>query len=49
MSSNVITLRIDEFTAKLIEGLIKYKLANSKADALRWIMQRGMQSTKRTI
>ena len=49
MSSNVITLRIDEFTAKLIEGFIKYKLANSKADALRWIMQRGMQSTKITI
>ena len=49
MSTNIIALRIDDFTAKLVESLIKYKLADNKADALRWIMQRGIQNTKRFI
>ncbi len=49
MVSNVIALRIDENTSNLIDKLIKYNLANNKADALRLIMQSGMQSAKKTI
>ena len=49
MVSNVIALRIDENTSDLINKLIKYKIAASKADALRWIMQNGMQSAKKTV
>ena len=49
MVSSVIALRIDDNTSDLIDKLIKYKLATSKADALRWIMQNGMQSAKKTV
>ncbi|MHB1709729.1 MAG: hypothetical protein ACYCT2_09690 [Thermoplasmataceae archaeon] len=49
MKTNVIALRIDNYTAEIIEKLIRYKLADNKADALRWIMQNGIQSAKRTI
>ena len=44
MRTNVIALRIDNYTADLIEKIIKYKLADNKADALRLIMQNGIQS-----
>lgn len=49
MVSNVIALRIDDNTANLIDKLIRYKLANNKADALRCIMQNGIQNTKKII
>ena len=49
MVSNVITVRIDDNTSDLIDKLIKYKLAINKADALRLIMQNGMQSAKKTV
>ncbi|WMT43942.1 MAG: hypothetical protein RE469_06965 [Cuniculiplasma divulgatum] len=49
MVSSVIALRIDDNTSDLIDKLIKYKLATSKADALRWTMQNGMQSAKKTV
>lgn len=49
MVSNVIALRIDDNTSDLIDKLIKYKLASSRADALRWIMQNGMQVAKKTV
>ncbi len=49
MVSNVIALRIDDNTSDLIDKLIKYKLAANRADALRWIMQNGMQSAKKTV
>ena len=49
MASNVIALRIDDNTSDLIDKLIKYKLASNRADALRWIMQNGMQSAKKTV
>ncbi|MHB8396870.1 MAG: hypothetical protein ACYDAZ_02305 [Thermoplasmataceae archaeon] len=49
MRTNVIALRINNYTADLIEKLIRYKLADNKADALRWIMQNGIQSAERTI
>lgn len=49
MVSNVIALRVDDNTADVVEKLIKYKLASSKADALRWIMQNGIQSAKKVI
>ncbi len=47
MASNVIALRIDDNTSDLIDKLIKYKLASNRADALRWIMQNGMQGAKK--
>lgn len=49
MTTNVIALRIDDNTSDLIDKLIKYKLASNKANALRWIMQNGMQSAKKTV
>lgn len=49
MVTNVIALRIDENTLDLINKLMKYKIAANKADALRWIMQNGMQSAKKTV
>ncbi|MCL5438195.1 MAG: hypothetical protein M1148_03245 [Candidatus Thermoplasmatota archaeon] len=49
MVSSIIALRIDDNTSGLIDKLIKYKLATGKADALRWIMQNGMQSAKKTV
>ena len=49
MVSNVIAIRIDDNTSDLVNKLIKYKLASNKADALRWIMQNGMQGAKKTI
>lgn len=49
MVSNVIAVRIDDNTSDLIDKLIKYNLANNKADALRWIMQNGMQNARKTI
>lgn len=49
MVSNVIAVRIDDNTSDLIDKLIKYKLAINKADALRLIMQNGMQSAKKTV
>ena len=49
MVTNVIALRIDDNTSNLIDKLIKYKLASNKTDALRWIMQYGMQSAKKTV
>ena len=49
MVSNVIALRIDSNTAELIEKLIKYKIAINRTAALRWIMQNGLQSAKKTI
>ena len=49
MVSNVIALRIDDNTSDLIEKLIKYKLAVNRTAALRWIMQNGMQSAKKTL
>ena len=49
MVTNVIALRIDDNTYNLIEKMIKYKLDSSKADALRWIMQNGMQNAKKTV
>ncbi len=49
MKTNVITARIDDYTVNLIEKLIRYKLADTKANALRWIMQNGIQGAKRTI
>ncbi len=49
MVSNVVTLRIDDKTANLVDKLIKYKLAKNKADALRWIMQNGMSNTKKAV
>ena len=47
MVSNVIALRIDTNTSDLIEKLIRYKIATNRADALRWIMQNGMQNAKK--
>ena len=49
MVTNVIALRVDESTSNLIDKLIKFKLASNKGDALRWIMQNGMQQAKETI
>ena len=49
MVSNVIALRIDSNTSELIEKLIKYKIAINRTAALRWIMQNGLQSAKKTI
>jgi predicted transcriptional regulator YheO len=49
MVSNVIALRIDTNTSDLIEKLIRYKIATNRADALRWIMQNGMQNAKKTV
>ena len=49
MRTNVIALRIDNYTADLIEKIIKYKLADNKADALRLIMQNGIQSAKKSV
>ena len=49
MVTNVIALRIDDNTSNLIDQLIRYKLASSKADALRWIMQNGIQNAKKTV
>ncbi len=49
MVSNVIAVRIDDNTSDLIDKLIKYNLANNRADALRWIMQNGMQNARKTI
>ncbi len=49
MVTNVIALRIDDNTSNLIDKLIRYKLASNKTDALRWIMQYGMQSAKKTV
>ena len=49
MVSNVIALRIDNDTSELIERLIKYKIAINRTAALRWIMQNGLQSAKKTI
>ena len=49
MKTNVIALRVDNYTSDLIEKLIKYKLADNKTDALRWIMQNGIRSAKKTI
>jgi len=49
MKTNVIAVRVDDYTTDLIEKLIKYKLAENKADSLRWIMQNGIQNTKKTI
>ena len=48
MVTNVITLRIDDNTSNLVDKLIKYNLANNRANALRWIMQNGMQNAKKT-
>ncbi|MHB1470909.1 MAG: hypothetical protein ACYCSA_08240 [Thermoplasmataceae archaeon] len=49
MRTNVIALRIDNYTADLIEKIIRYKLADNKADALRLIMQNGIQSAKKSV
>ena len=49
MVSNVIALRIDSNTSELIDKLIKYNIATNRTSALRWIMQNGMQSAKKTI
>ncbi|MHB1811804.1 MAG: hypothetical protein ACYCPR_05255 [Thermoplasmataceae archaeon] len=49
MVTNVIALRIDDNTAELIDKLIKYRFATNRTDALRWIMENGMQSAKKTI
>ena len=49
MVSNVIALRIDNNTSELIDKLIKYKITINRTSALRWIMQNGMQSAKKTI
>lgn len=49
MVTNIITLRIDDNTSNLVDKLIKYNLANNRANALRWIMQNGMQNAKKTV
>ncbi|MHB1709367.1 MAG: hypothetical protein ACYCT2_07835 [Thermoplasmataceae archaeon] len=49
MVTNVIALRVDDNTLDLIEKLIKYKLVGNKADALRWIMQNGIQRAKKAV
>lgn len=49
MVTHVIALRIDDDTSILIANLMRYKLASNKADALRWIMQNGMQNAKKII
>ena len=49
MVSNIIALRIDNNTSELIDKLIKYNIATNRTSALRWIMQNGMQSAKKTI
>lgn len=49
MKTHVITVRVDDYTADLIERLIKYKVTENKADSLRLIMQNGIQSTKNII
>ncbi|MBX8637858.1 MAG: hypothetical protein KIY11_05825 [Thermoplasmata archaeon] len=43
MKTSVIGIRIDAVTSSLIDRIIKYKLANSKADAIRFIMLNGMK------
>ena len=49
MVSNIIALRIDNNTSELIDKLIKYNIATNRTSALRWIMQNGMQSAKKTL
>ncbi len=49
MRTNVIALRIDDHTADLIKKIIMFKLAENKANALRLIMQNGIQNTKKII
>ncbi len=49
MRSHAIAVRIDDYMVDLVNKIIKYKFANSKADALRWLMQNGMRSAKEVV
>ena len=49
MKTSMVGIRIDAETLILIEGLIKYKLATNKADAIRYIMHYGMKTASGTV
>ena len=49
MKTSMLGIRIDAETLILIEGLIKYKLAANKADAIRYIMHYGMKAASSTV
>ncbi|MHB8360407.1 MAG: hypothetical protein ACYDAO_08130 [Thermoplasmataceae archaeon] len=49
MKTEVIAIRIDHDISELINKLIKYKLSKNKTDAIRTIMQNGVQDARRML
>lgn len=49
MNTDVIAIRIDQDTSDLVMKLMKHRLARNKTDAIKFIMQKGMNNAKDTI
>jgi len=49
MVTNVIAIRLDDNTMKLIDKLIEHKFSRTRTVSLRWIMENGMHRTKNAV
>jgi hypothetical protein len=49
MKTDVIGIRIDQETSKLMTKLIGFGIVKNKTDGIRWIMRYGMQAARKIV